>query len=93
VTAAAAIAMFTGDYLTSLASERVLLRLRDAVFAHAQELPPDFFDKRRLGDLVVRLFDDVAIIEGLIASGLVGTRPLMMPCTDGVRPSSRSLLR
>jgi ATP-binding cassette subfamily B protein len=73
VTAAAGIAMFTGDYLTSLASERVLLRLRDAVFTHAQELPPDFFDKRRLGDLMVRLVDDVATIEGLIASGLAGT--------------------
>ena len=53
--AAAGIAIFAGDYLMSLASERVLLRLRDALFAHAQRLPPDFFDRRRLGDLMVRL--------------------------------------
>ncbi len=72
VAAAAGIAMFAGDYLMSLASERVLLRLRDALFAHAQRLPPDFFDRRRLGDLMVRLTEDVAAIEGLISSGLVG---------------------
>ncbi len=70
--AAAGIAIFAGDYLMSLASERVLLRLRDALFAHAQRLPPDFFDRRRLGDLMVRLTDDVTAIEGLVASGLVG---------------------
>jgi ABC-type multidrug transport system fused ATPase/permease subunit len=34
------------------------------VFAHAQRLPPDFFDRRHLGDMMVRLTGDVAVIEG-----------------------------
>jgi ATP-binding cassette subfamily B protein len=69
IVAAAAAAMFGGQYLTSLASERFALRLRDEVFARAQRLPPDFFDRRDLGDLMVRLTEDVDVIEGVASSG------------------------
>ena len=51
IVAVAAAAMFVAEYITSLASERFALRLRDEVFGRAQRLPPDFFDRRRLGDL------------------------------------------
>jgi ATP-binding cassette subfamily B protein len=63
--------MFVGGYQSSLAQERFLLRLRDGVFAHAQRLSLDFFDRKRLGDLMVRLIDDLEVIEGLVCSGLV----------------------
>ncbi len=66
-----AAAMFTGGYLRSLASERFLLRLRDSVFARTQQLSPGFFTKHRLGDLIVRLTDDLEVIEELVSSGLV----------------------
>jgi ATP-binding cassette, subfamily B, bacterial len=61
----AATAMFFGEYLTSLAAERFALRLRDDVVAHVQRLPPDFIGRRPLGDLMVRLTEDVAVIEGV----------------------------
>ncbi len=67
----AALAMFAAGYLTSLAGERFMLRLRDAVFAHAQRLSPGFFAQRRLGDLMVRLTGDVEVVEQLACSGLV----------------------
>ena len=72
IAAVAAVAMFCGEYLTALASERFALRLRHDVFAHAQRLPPDFFTRRPLGDLMVRLTQDVAVIEGVTASGVLG---------------------
>jgi ATP-binding cassette, subfamily B, bacterial len=72
IAALGAVAMFFGEYLTSLASERFALRLRDEVFGHVQRLPPDFFDRRPLGDLMVRLTEDVAVIEGITASGAIG---------------------
>jgi ATP-binding cassette subfamily B protein len=72
IVAVAAVAMFVGNYATSLASERFALRLRDDVFGHAQLMPPDFFDKRHLGDLMVRLVDDVAMIEETASSGVLG---------------------
>jgi ATP-binding cassette, subfamily B, bacterial len=66
------VAMFADGYLTSLARERFLLRLRDSVFGHAQRLSLDFFDRQRLGDLMIRLGDDLETIEGLVCSGLAG---------------------
>ena len=72
VVAVAALAMFFAEYLTSLASERFALRLRDDLVAHAQRLAPDFFDTRHLGDLMVRLTDDVAVVEGIASSGALG---------------------
>ena len=71
IAAVASAAMFIASYAGSLASERFLLRLRDSVYAHSQKLSPDFFGQRRLGDLMVRLVDDVELIEQLVASGLV----------------------
>ncbi|WP_406311580.1 ABC transporter ATP-binding protein/permease [Streptosporangium sp. NBC_01639] len=67
----AGLASFTGSYATALGGERFLLRLRDRVFSHIQTLTPDFFDKRRLGDLMARLTNDVEAIEELVGSGLV----------------------
>jgi ATP-binding cassette subfamily B protein len=71
IAVATAGAMFARHYLTSFASERFLLRLRDSVFARAQRLSPDFFGRQRLGDLMVRLIDDVEVIEELVSSGFV----------------------
>jgi ATP-binding cassette, subfamily B, bacterial len=71
VAAAGALAMAGSRRLTGLAAGRVQLRLRDSVFSRAQRLPADYFDERRLGDLLVRLTDDVAVVEGAIASGPV----------------------
>jgi ATP-binding cassette, subfamily B, bacterial len=68
-----AVASFGGDYLTTLVGERFLLRLRDSVFAHVQRLSPDFFDRGRTGDLMVRLTDDVDAIEQFVASGVIKT--------------------
>ncbi|MDP9864612.1 MULTISPECIES: ABC transporter ATP-binding protein [Streptosporangium] len=64
-------ASFTGAYATALGGERFLLRLRGEVFSHLQTLTPDFFDNRRLGDLMARLTDDIEAIEELVGSGVV----------------------
>jgi ATP-binding cassette, subfamily B, bacterial len=69
--AVAAVASFTGSYGAAVVGERFLLRLRDNVFEHLQTLTPDFFENRRLGDLMARLTDDIEAIEELVASGLI----------------------
>ncbi|TDD33281.1 ABC transporter ATP-binding protein [Nonomuraea terrae] len=69
--ALAGVASFAGSYLTALGGERFLLVLRDRVYAHIQTLAPEFSEKRRLGDLMARLTDDVEAIEELVGSGLV----------------------
>jgi ATP-binding cassette, subfamily B, bacterial len=71
VLAGAWLAMAASRRLAGLAAGQVQLRLRDSVFARAQRLPADYFDERRLGDLLIRLTDDVAVVENAVASGPV----------------------
>ncbi|GAA5055135.1 ATP-binding cassette subfamily B protein [Thermocatellispora tengchongensis] len=67
----AGLVSFGGQYATALGGERFLLGLRDRLYAHLQTLTPDFFDNRKLGDLMARLTDDIEAIEELVGSGLV----------------------
>ncbi|MFD1536677.1 ABC transporter ATP-binding protein [Nonomuraea guangzhouensis] len=67
----AGLVSFAGAYVTAAGAERFLLKLRDRVFGHVQTLTPDFFENRRLGDLMARLTDDIESIEELVGSGLV----------------------
>jgi len=71
VAAAGAVAMAWSGWLAGLAAERVQLRLRDSVFAHLLRLPAGYVEERRTGDLMVRLLEDVAVVEGAVASGPV----------------------
>jgi ATP-binding cassette subfamily B protein len=58
-------------WLMSWVAERMLLRLRNAVYAHLQDLSPDFFARNNNGDLVARLTSDVDAIEELVGSGII----------------------
>jgi ATP-binding cassette, subfamily B, bacterial len=64
------IASFFDDYLSTLIGERFILDLRTHVFRHVQDLSLDFFERRRLGDVISRLTDDVESIEDLMLSGI-----------------------
>ncbi|HVW70119.1 MAG TPA: ABC transporter ATP-binding protein [Steroidobacteraceae bacterium] len=44
-------------------SGRILFAMREEVYAHLLELPPEFFRKRSVGDLVTRLDGDVAEVQ------------------------------
>ncbi|MFJ2392556.1 ABC transporter ATP-binding protein [Streptomyces sp. NPDC087843] len=68
-----AIVGYLGNSLAVWTAERFVLRLRASVFRHVQDLPPDFFQKHRRGDLVERLTGDVEAIEQMVVSGVVGT--------------------
>jgi len=61
---------FFDDYLADWIGERFLLDLRTRFFAHLQGLSLDFFDRRRLGDLISRLTGDIASIESFVLSGV-----------------------
>lgn len=62
---------FTNQYLAAYNGETFLYRVRNRVFAHLHSLPPSFFDRRRLGDVLSRLTTDIAAVETLVLSGLV----------------------
>ncbi|WP_369234910.1 ABC transporter ATP-binding protein [Streptomyces sp. R21] len=73
VAALGALVGYFGNSLAVWTAERFVLRLRASVFRHVQDLPPDFFQRHRQGDLVERLTGDVEAIEQMVVSGVVGT--------------------
>lgn len=68
-----AIVGYAGNSLAAWATERFVMRLREHVFDHVQQLPPHFFQRHRQGDLLSRLTSDVEAIETLVVSGVIGT--------------------
>ncbi|TKA08454.1 ABC transporter ATP-binding protein [Actinacidiphila oryziradicis] len=64
---------YVGNSLAVWVAERFVMRLRGKVFSHIQDLPPDFFQRNRHGDLVERLTGDVESVEHMVVSGVVGT--------------------
>jgi ABC-type multidrug transport system fused ATPase/permease subunit len=70
LTIAAGVASFADDYLSTWVGERFLLSLRTGFFRHVQSLSLDFFDRRRLGDLINRLTGDIGSIETFVLSGV-----------------------
>ncbi|MFF4502888.1 ABC transporter ATP-binding protein [Streptomyces sp. NPDC001401] len=67
-----AVVAYAGNSLAAWATERFVMRLREHVFDHVQQLPPHFFQRHRQGDLLSRLTSDVEAIETMVVSGLVG---------------------
>jgi ATP-binding cassette, subfamily B, bacterial len=61
---------FCDEYLATWVGERFLLDLRTKFFSHLQGLSLDFFDRRRLGDLISRLTGDITSIEAFVLSGV-----------------------
>jgi len=62
---------FCDEYLSAWVGERFLFSLRTEFFRHLQGLSLGFFDRRRLGDVISRLSQDVDAIEELVLSGVV----------------------
>jgi subfamily B ATP-binding cassette protein MsbA len=57
---------FIQVYLLTGTSERVIARLREALFAHLIRLSPAFFTERRTGELTSRLSSDLAVLQSFM---------------------------
>ncbi|MCZ6799947.1 MAG: ABC transporter ATP-binding protein [Nitrospirae bacterium] len=54
------------SYLTALVSQHVMADFRTHVFSHLHRLSLNFFAKRRTGELISRLMNDVGVIQKLL---------------------------
>lgn len=52
--------------LTSSVGEKVVARIRQDVFAHALELPPEFYEKTRTGEVLSRIVTDTALLQTVV---------------------------
>src|SRR3954471_237654 len=67
---AGGVVSFADEVTSTWVSERFLLDLRTRFYAHLQRLPLDFFEGRRLGDVLSRLTGDIQAIETFVLSGI-----------------------
>ncbi len=60
-------------FSVSVIGQRVILAIRQQMFARLERLPVAFFDRTPTGRLMTRLTSDVEALQELISSGLVST--------------------
>ncbi len=63
---------FATSYTMSVAAQGALRRLRVRLFEHLQALPVSYYDRTPIGDAISRCTSDMASIETLFSSGVIG---------------------
>src|SRR5258708_4883028 len=61
---------YMGMRLLATTGQRVIFRLRSALFAHLQQLTPAFYDQQRLGNVMTRLTSDIQSIQDMLVTAL-----------------------
>lgn len=67
------IAAYGSGYLLSFVGQNVIMRLRNRLYSHIQDLPLAFFHREKTGDLMSRITNDVAIISSMFTSAITGS--------------------
>lgn len=62
---------YAENWVTSLVGQRIVLDLRQQVFAHLQRMSLSFYDRNPVGRLVTRVTNDVEALKELFTAGLV----------------------
>jgi subfamily B ATP-binding cassette protein MsbA len=68
---ARAVVDFGREYCIQRVWQRILTRLRFDLFAHFQNLSIDFFEKRRTGELMSRMTNDLGALQSIMTDALL----------------------
>ncbi len=63
-----AVAMFGRFFLITYFGEKIIADLRSDLFKHLLKLPPEFFEKNKVGELLSLISNDLAILQTVITS-------------------------
>jgi len=58
-------------YFMSFATQRVIANIRESLYRHLQKLSLDFFEKRQTGEIMSRLTNDIALLQGILTNGVI----------------------
>ncbi|WP_447974531.1 ABC transporter ATP-binding protein [Nitrospira sp. Kam-Ns4a] len=72
------------SYLTARVSQRILADFRTHLFAHLQRLSLSFFARRRTGELLSRLMNDVGIIQSTLTETPIDSAKQLVTFVGGV---------
>ena len=68
VTALRAVGFFCSKYFIQWVGSRIVMDVRNEMFAHMQRLPMQFFSRSRTGELITRLTSDTAMIQSMVSN-------------------------
>ena len=76
---------FGQQYLTQRTGQRVLFKLRYDLFSHFQSLSVSFFERKRTGEIMSRLTNDVSSLQAILTSAVttVAGGPIALVCYVG----------
>jgi subfamily B ATP-binding cassette protein MsbA len=60
------------SYTYNFLGQRLLLDIRHMLYEHIEHLSPSFFSKNKTGDIIQRLYGDVAQIQSLVSTRVIG---------------------
>lgn len=72
------------SYLTASASQHIVADFRKHLFAHLQRLSVGFFAKRRTGELLSRLMNDVTIIQSVVTETPIDAAKHLVTFVGGI---------
>jgi subfamily B ATP-binding cassette protein MsbA len=72
------------SYLTTWISQRVVADFRTHLFAHLQNLAVSFFARRRTGELLSRLMNDVTVIQSIVTETPIDTAKQLVTVIGGI---------
>lgn len=71
-------------YLTAWVSQRIMADFRTHLFAHLQKLSLSFFAKRRTGEILSRLMNDVNVIQATVTETPIDSAKQLVTFVGGV---------
>jgi len=72
------------SYLTTWVSQRIIADFRTHLFAHVQTLAVSFFARRRTGELLSRLMNDVTVIQSVVTETPIDTAKQLVTFVGGI---------
>lgn len=72
------------SYLTAWVSQRIVADFRRHLFAHLQTLSVGFFARRRTGELLSRLMNDVTIIQSVVTETPIDSAKQVVTFVGGI---------
>jgi subfamily B ATP-binding cassette protein MsbA len=72
------------SYLTASVSQRIVADFRRHLFAHLQTLSVSFFSRRRTGELLSRLMNDVTVIQSVVTETPIDTAKQLVTFLGGI---------
>jgi len=72
------------SYLTAWVSQRIMADFRIHVFAHLQTLSVSFFSRRRTGELLSRLMNDVTLMQSIITETPIDSAKQLVTFVGGI---------